>query len=259
MTGPVELACQTVGDEDRPPLIILHGFFASSRNWKSVAQRFAENFHVLLVDLRNHGDSPHAAEMDYPCMAEDLMWFLTRRGYTQVHVLGHSMGGKVAMWFALNYPKSLKKLIVADISPSRYEHSFTNTIQALKALPLGEIRNRRQAEEHLADVITESDYRQFLLQNLQLIDGQYRWRVDLDIFARTADNIVSFPIGKRQLSYSGEALFLGGEHSDYIIPQDVYRFFPKAEIKMLPNAGHWLHVQQPELFCRYVTTFLESS
>lgn len=253
---PVPLAYDEFGEPDNVPLVILHGFFASSRNWRQIARNLSERYHVLVPDLRNHGESPHSPVMDYPAMVADMRFFLDQRGIKQVNLLGHSMGGKAAMWFALNFPEYLERLIVADISPTQYRHSFDRTIHALQQLPLQSIVSRKQADALLAASIADNSYRQFLLQNLQLKDGQYQWRVDLDIFMQTADHIISFPDSDHLRPYLGSALFLGGESSDYIKADDVYRWFPYAQIKTIPGTGHWLHAQSPAQFCQEVDIFL---
>lgn len=253
---PLTLAFDEFGDCNAAPLVILHGFFASSRNWRTIAKMLAERYHVYVPDLRNHGASPHSSVMDYSAMAVDLKNFLDQHGIGKAHLLGHSMGGKVAMWFALNYPEAVERLVVADISPTRYQHSFEQTITALRAVPLQAIRNRKEAEAALSDSIADGSYRQFLLQNLQLKDGEYAWRVDLDIFRRTADNIVAFPEADKVLPYPKKVLFLGGGDSDYIREEDVYRWFPEARIKQIADTGHWLHVQAPRQFCEEVSVFL---
>jgi len=216
----------------------------------------SSNHCVYVVDMRNHGGSPHTQIMDYPSMASDLRYFLAQHEITHVNLLGHSMGGKTAMWFALNYPDSIHKLIVADISPSCYQHSFNNTIQALKDLPLHSISNRKQADDFLAESIEENSYRQFLLQNLQLKNGEYSWRVDLDLFYQSADNIIAFPDTRNLSPYQGNTLFLKGKNSAYIKAKDVFRLFPNAIIENIPDAAHWLHVQNPERFCQEVNSFL---
>ena len=127
----VKLAFDEFGDSKNPALIILHGFFASSRNWRQMAKRFADDFHVYVLDIRNHGLSPHDSEMDYPVMAEDLISFMDEYDIATTNLLGHSMGGKIAMWFALNYPQRIQNLVVADISPTSYQHDFDKTISAL--------------------------------------------------------------------------------------------------------------------------------
>ncbi len=252
----VELAFEELGDSNNRPLIILHGFFASSRNWRQIAQRLAARFHIYLPDIRNHGASPHDPLMNYPAMTADLLRFIDQRGLETVSLLGHSMGGKVAMWLALTNPDKVDKLIVADIAPVSYKHSFDNTVSALKALPLAEISNRKQAETLLATQIPELGYRQFLLQNLILKDGRYCWRIDLDIFQRMAPNIAAFPNADHLSPFTGKALFIAGADSDFIKPEDVKSLFPDAVLSSIANAGHWLHVQQPDMFTALVEDFL---
>jgi len=253
----VDLAFEELGSPDDAPLIILHGFFASSRNWRQVAEKLAARFHVYVLDMRNHGASPHHPIMDYPAMADDLLLFMESQGLTTASLLGHSMGGKVAMWFALNHPERMDKLIVADIAPVRYTHCFNNLIQALKALPLHEISNRKQAELLLVSAIPDLSYRQFLLQNLVLKDGAYCWRIDLDIFYRMAPNIIAFPDAELSAPYTGKTLFLKGEDSGYVKADEVSALFPDAMLSVIVNAGHWLHVQQPGVFTEQVEHFLQ--
>ena len=252
----VDLAFEELGSPDNAPLIILHGFFASSRNWRQVAEKLAAKFHVYVLDMRNHGASPHHPVMDYPSMAADLLQFMDARGLTTASLLGHSMGGKVAMWFALNHPERMDKLIVADIAPISYQHCFNNLIQALKALPLPEISNRKQAELLLASAIPEIGYRQFLLQNLVMKDGAYCWRVDLDIFYWTAPNIIAFPDVGQLAPFTGKVLFLVGGDSNYVKADYVSVLFPNASLSVIANAGHWLHVQQSGVFIERVEQFL---
>ncbi|MEC4750548.1 alpha/beta fold hydrolase [Methylomicrobium sp. Wu6] len=252
----LELAYSELGQPDAAPLIILHGFFASSRNWKFIAEKLAGSHRVFVLDLRNHGASPHHALMDYPVMAEDVRQFMMRRGLTRASLLGHSMGGKIAMWLALNYPNMVNKLIIADIAPVTYSHRFDETLSALKMLPLSSISNRKQAEEKLADAIPELSYRQFLLQNLMLRDGCYQWRVDLDIFERSAPTIAAFPDVGGRTPYRGLSLFIAGAESNFVKAETVLPLFPNAQLKALAGAGHWLHVQQPESFLAAVLDFL---
>ncbi|MDP1770929.1 MAG: alpha/beta fold hydrolase [Methylobacter sp.] len=252
----VELTFDEFGDPDNSPLIILHGFFASSRNWRQVAQKLAARFHVYVPDMRNHGVSEHHPLMDYPSMTADILQFIDERGLETVSLLGHSMGGKIAMWLALTSPNKVNKLIVADIAPVSYRHSFDNTVLALKALPLAELSNRKQAETLLAVAIPELSYRQFLLQNLILKDGKYCWRLDLDIFHRMAPNIAAFPKADHLAPFTGKALFIAGGNSDFVQLEDINSLFPDAAFSTIADAGHWLHVQQPDAFMARVEDFL---
>lgn len=252
----MQLAFEEFGDPDTSPLIILHGFFASSRNWRQVAQRLSARFHVYVPDMRNHGASPHHPLMDYPPMTADLLQFIDERGLETASLLGHSMGGKVAMWLALTAPDRVDKLIVADIAPVSYKHSFDNTVMALKELPLAELSNRKQAETLLATRIPELSYRQFLLQNLILKNGKYCWRLNLDIFQRTAHHIAAFPNADSVAPFSGKALFIAGGDSGFVKPDDINSLFPEAAFSTIADAGHWLHVQQPDVFTARVEDFL---
>jgi len=255
----LELAFEEFGNPDHAPLIILHGFFASSRNWRQVAEKLAVNFHVYVPDMRNHGASPHHPLMDYPVMARDLLLFMKRLDLKKAHLLGHSMGGKIAMWFALHYPDYADKLIIADIAPVSYTHSFDPLISALKTLPLAEISNRKQAETLLATTIPDLSYRQFLLQNLSLIEGAYHWRIDLHIFFRMAPHIIAFPDSSSLVPYKGQTLFIAGANSNYVKAADIKPLFPAATLSFIANAGHWLHVQQPALFIEQVAAFLQEN
>jgi len=252
----ISLAYESYGEENSEPLIILHGFFASSRNWRQMAKRLATHFHVYVPDLRNHGNSPHCPEMGYPEMVEDLRHFMSEHQLLTSHIIGHSMGGKVAMWWALNYPDQVRCLMVADISPVRYQHDFEQTIQALQHLPLEKIDNRRQADHYLAPAIDRLAYRQFLLQNLQLKDGKYCWRVDLAIFERAAPKIVSFPEINNQ-TFLGNSLFIMGEKSNFTRQEAINHYFPTAKITQLTGASHWLHIDAADAFYAEVVNFIK--
>ncbi len=260
MMQTVELAFEAFGEQHNgSPLLILHGFFASSRNWRSIARQLAGHRRVFVLDMRNHGDSPHDEQMDYPVMAADLLEFMERHRIFTADLLGHSMGGKIAMWFALNHPERVNKLIVADISPVSYVYNFDKTINALKDLPLHGISNRKQAEEWLAFAIPDINYRQFLLQNLLLQDGFYRWRINPEFFRKNAHYIVAFPETDKVKPYPKPVLFLGGEKSEYIHSHAIYRLFPKALITEIAGSGHWVHVDAPQLFCQGVSDWLEDA
>ncbi|MGR8931962.1 MAG: alpha/beta fold hydrolase [Gammaproteobacteria bacterium] len=254
----LELAYETYGNSSDCPVIILHGFLASSRNWRTVAKRLGESHHVYVLDMRNHGASPHHQRMDYPIMAHDLIEFLNTRGLQTAHLLGHSMGGKVAMCAALSYPERVESLVIADIAPVNYQHSFDPMIQALRRLPLKDLSSRKEAELFLAEAIPDLGFRQFLLQNLLLKEGEYYWRVNLDIIQKTAHHIVGFPDELVQ-PFADKALFVVGQHSDYVRSESVLKLFPNADIVEIKGAGHWLYVQAPDEFCKVVEDWLTST
>lgn len=257
----MNLHFEEYGQQENPKLVILHGFFASSRNWRQIAKKLAQDYHVYVPDLRNHGLSPHEAEMDYPIMAADVKAFIAEHNITKPHLLGHSMGGKVAMWLALNDPNTIHKLIVVDIAPVTYQHSFENIIQALLDLPLAEISNRKQAEDLLAESLPDLSFRQFILQNLILKEGEYCWRTDLAIFQKAAPAIIAFPNREGLPPFSGQSIFVTGEKSTHVKKQyydKIKTLFPEASIKIIANSGHWLHAEQPEQFLAVVNSFIGS-
>ncbi len=259
MSNTVKLHYQEFGQKNEPAIVILHGFFASSRNWRAIAKKLSESFHVYVPDLRNHGQSPHVQEMNYPAMAADVKSFLMEHKVKKACLLGHSMGGKVAMWAALKNPELIDKLIIVDIAPVSYRHSFENIIQALQNLPLSQINNRKQADQLLSESMPDTNFRQFLLQNLILKDGEYVWRIDLDVFKKAAPAIIAFPDIQNVNAFSGESLFLVGEKSTHVEKKHhevIFKLFPNAIIKTIADAGHWLHVEQPEHFLSILRSFL---
>ena len=251
----VNLAFENYGEPSSCPLLILHGFLASSRNWRTIAGKLASQHHVYVLDMRNHGTSPHAEKMDYPSMATDIMAFMDNQGIQRAHLLGHSMGGKVAMWFALHFPERVERLLVADIAPMNYCHSFDAMIHALRQLPLHRLAHRKHAEQLLAEAIPDLGFRQFLLQNLLLKDGQYYWRINLDIIQQNAHYIVGFP-ELMSKPYCRPVLFIAGERSNYIQAEKVLEVFPGAEFAEISGVGHWLYVEAPDAFCRLVLDWL---
>lgn len=251
----VDLAFETFGEPNGCPIIILHGFLASSRNWRTIAQKLAVTHRVYVLDMRNHGASPHVDSMDYPGMAEDVLAFMEKQELNKSYLLGHSMGGKVAMWFALHYPERVESLMVVDIAPVNYQHNFDAMLHALKRLPLAQLTNRKQAEQHLSSAIPDLAFRQFLLQNLLLEDGTYYWRINLDIIQNTAHNIVAFPEPHQQV-FDQPVLFITGGNSAYVDPDAVFVRFPRARIAEIPGTGHWLYVESPEAFYKLVIDWI---
>lgn len=245
-----------------PPLIILHGFLGMLDNWKTIGKKFAEKgFEVHLVDQRNHGKSFWSQDFSYEVMAEDLKRYLKHHNLSNVVLLGHSMGGKTAMEFAVSYPEQINALLVADISPRYYPPHHQEIIHALNQLPLDTLNSRSKAEEILSQYLDEAGVRQFLLKNLYWIDKErLGFRANLEVLGENLDEIGA-PITATGI-FSGPALFLLGEKSEYIGPQDVpiiKRHFPNAEFSTIPNSGHWLHAENPKAFLESSISFLNAA
>ena len=240
------------------PLVLLHGLFGSADNWFGVAPKLAEKFCVFALDLRNHGRSPHHAEMDYPLLAADVAEFFTARKINSAHVIGHSLGGKVAMQFALDFPARVRKLVVVDMAPRAYARAHDRIFAALLALDLPSFSTRPQIEEALAPEIPSLNLRRFLLKNLGRDSaGGFVWQMNLRGLAENYSRLgeVLEP-GRR---FSGPVLFLRGGRSDYINAADevaIHRQFPAAQLQTIAAANHWVHADAPEEFIRLVLDFL---
>ncbi|MDX5443151.1 MAG: alpha/beta fold hydrolase [Hymenobacteraceae bacterium] len=242
------------------PLMILHGLFGTLDNWQSMAKRFAEHYHVYLVDMRNHGRSGHSHDFDYNLMAEDLLEFVNDHQLEQPYVIGHSMGGKAAMKFALQNPDKVGKLIVVDISPKAYPVHHDQIIKGLQAVDLASLENRQQADEQLARYVAEDDVRLFLLKNLyRTEDGGFGWRVNLKAIDENID-LIGAAI-ESDTPFRNPALFIRGAKSKYIKLEDQYEYiehlFPNVEIETIQNAGHWVHAEAPDALYELVVKFLE--
>ena len=240
------------------PLVLLHGLFGSSDNWLGVAPRLAEKFHVFIPDLRNHGHSPHHAEMDYPLLAADVEKFFAAQKIESASVIGHSMGGKVAMQFALDFPARVKKLIVVDMAPRAYERRHDKIFAALLALDLKSSQTRSQMEEALAGEIPSLNLRRFLLKNLGRDEhGNFFWKMNLRGLSGNYSRLGEVLSAREP--FAKPTLFIRGGKSDYIAEADVveiHRLFPAAEIQTIATASHWVHADAPEEFVRLVLDFL---
>ena len=240
-----------------PALIILHGIFGSGENWLTVAKKFADQFRVFLPDQRNHGRSPHSDEFDYDVLAEDLLHFADSQHLDKFFLIGHSMGGKVAMQFAQKHPGRLHALVVADIAPRRYPPHHRTILEGMKAIDLEHFTSRNQADEAMARFIPETDVRQFLLKNLYRNDaGNFAWRLNLPVLEKAAETIGENP--DAAMPCPVPALFIRGGLSSYIRKEDeaeILRRFPSAEISTVEGAGHWVHAEKPEEFSEMVLKF----
>jgi esterase len=248
-----------LGDPTRPALCLMHGLFGSSSNWMGIVRRLDQDYRILVPDLRNHGRSPHADEMNYPVMVEDLMALLDSLELQSVSLLGHSMGGKVAMWSALSYPERVDKLIVADIAPVTYGNLFASIFTGLQGMPLQQLQNREEADSYLSEYVQDQGVRQYLLQNLVKPKQGWVWRFNLKVLKRAISMLSGFPeIG--QSVYPGDVLFIHGEKSDYVnsdAQKVIQQCFPHNRRRMIHGAGHWLYAEQPDLFSQALTNFLK--
>jgi pimeloyl-ACP methyl ester carboxylesterase len=241
-----------------PPVVLLHGLFGRSQNFGALTRRLAARFHVTALDLRNHGASPHAPGMSYTDMATDVLETLDARGIGQAALLGHSMGGKVAMVAALTQPERVSRLLVADIAPIAYRHANAQVASAMLSVPFAPGLTRAQADRHLTDAVPDPAVRGFLLQNLAFGTAP-AWRIGLPEIAAGMALIEGFPPLPNTARFAGPALFLRGARSDYVedaaLPV-IKALFPAASIETIPDAGHWLHADQPVAFAACVENFL---
>jgi len=245
-------------DSDRPPLLLAHGLFGSGRNLGGLARRLGQDRTVISVDMRNHGDSFHDPDHSYPALAGDLAEVIAARG-GRADVLGHSMGGKAAMMLALTRPDLLAHLVVLDIAPFAYGHSQTSHIDAMEAMDLRGLRLRSEADARLARHLADPGLRAFLLQSLDLRSDPPRWKFNLPALRDQMPLLVGWPPAPKG-RFSGPALFLVGENSDYCRPpqlQAIREYFPQAEIRAIPGAGHWLHADRPAETAEAVAAFLD--
>ena len=242
------------------PLLIIHGLLGSSGNWHSLSRSvFADSFHTFTLDMRNHGQSPHDSEMSYELMANDVVTFADDHQLERFHVLGHSMGGKVAMTLAAREPDRVKKLIVADIAPRSYPDHHSHLFRALMSLDLADIISRRDADARLMEDIASLPVRQFLLKNLAYgKDDGYVWRPNLDNIYHAYSEI-SGSADQIEGGFGGETLFISGGASGYITADDnerIRKLFPKATVATMDGVGHWLHAEAPQEFSQIVLDFL---
>jgi pimeloyl-ACP methyl ester carboxylesterase len=250
-----------------PPLIIIHGLYGSSDNWVSVGRELAKNFEVFLIDQRNHGRSPHSTDHNYQLLKEDLLEFMNKQSIEKAIIVGHSMGGKTAMFFAADYPERISHLIVVDISPRSYKStnsnqllSHTTIIRAMFNLDFYGITSRDEINEILAKSISEDRIRQFLLKNIKRSkNNEYSWSLNLKTIRNELPEIMD-GLDEDQSEIIGfPVLFIKGANSDYILDEDrkfIYQIFPFADIETIPKAGHWVHAEQPELFLQKVRSFI---
>ena len=241
-------------------VILMHGMFGSLSNLGNLARHLATHCRVISVDLRNHGDSPHESIMDIPSMANDVVELMDDLALSEASLVGHSLGGKVAMQVALNYPERVTKLVVADISPIAYSPRQDAALDALTQLSLANVLNRAEADALVAVHVPHAQTRAFLLKNLvRNTQGSYQLKLNMSaVEANYGTTLVAAPQG---LPYQGPSLFLKGENSAYIQTKHqpiISQLFPNSEILIIGGVGHWLHAEKPDEFNANVSEFINS-
>lgn len=239
-------------------LIIIHGFLGSLDNWQTLAIEFSRFFTVYTIDMRNHGKSPHTPQHSLNLMVSDLVDFFQFHQIKSSHVLGHSMGGKVAMQFAIDNPEKMDKLIVADIAPRKYKHGHELIFEALNAIDLKKVIRRKDAEEKMMHLVPDFGTRQFLLKNLTATEsGIYNWKMNLPVLEKDYEEVIT------AIKYDGiylkPVLFIRGSLSLYINSNDeieIQENFVNSKIETIQDAGHWLHAEKPKEFFELVINFL---
>ncbi len=246
--------------ETGPALILLHGLFGSSANWGSIARALAGRFRVVVPDLRNHGRSPHAAPMDYASMAEDLRGLIDRLGLQRPLVVGHSMGGKVAMRLALESPEQVAGIGVVDIAPVDYRHDFSAVFDGFEAVDLASLADRAEADRRVAAHVPDGAVRAFLLQNLVHEADGWRWRLNLPLLRESMAAITGFDV-PAGAPFDGPVHFIYGTRSHYV--QEAYRprildLFPQAVFCAVEGAGHWVYAERREAFMHCLDKLLSA-
>ncbi len=252
----MKLYYQTIGTGQ--PLVILHGLFGSSDNWRAVAKQLATQAQVITVDLRNHGHSPHSSEQTYALMVEDLAELFERLKLDKVDIIGHSMGGKVAMAFSQRYPQWLRRLVVVDIAPRQYDDEHSAIFRALLALDLSLYTSRNEVDDALKIALPNKTVRQFLLMNLAINGEQLSWRNNLQALYDNYSQLLVTVCEDETIMIP--SCFIRGGQSDYVGDEDedlIRTCFPYAELATIEQAGHWVHAEAPQQFLTKITEFLD--
>ena len=241
------------------PVIIIHGLFGSTANWRSFARKLAVTRPVIVVDLRNHGRSPHADSNTYVDMVADLIELCDQLAIDKAVFCGHSMGGKVGMLLAHKHPQRVERLLVLDIAPVKYQHSHAPFLQGLMNIDLSVLKSRSEADRALRNVITDTPTRLFLLQSLTGSPGNYKWRINIPVLYEFMETIMDFP--EQTTRFDAPTLFLHGELSNYVLQEHrakIEQMFSHPQFQSIEGAGHWLHAEQPDLVLLAVREFIDS-
>ena len=255
----LNLICETVGSG--PPLVLLHGLFGSSSNWRGIARHLASTHTVHSVDLRNHGASPWADSMDYAAMADDVLQVMDRLGLERPAVLGHSMGGKTAMALALRHPQRVDRLIVVDIAPVSYADTLTPFAEAMRGANVVAAATRAEVQARLLPAVPDPAVVPFLMQNLVVKNDHFDWRLNLMGISASMAQLCGFPSELLGARFAGRVAVIAGERSDYVTETDGVEFrpmFPRIAVEVIEDAGHWVHADQTEAFLACVRRALHA-
>ncbi|MFC3853871.1 alpha/beta fold hydrolase [Salinispirillum marinum] len=251
----MKLHYRTQGDGE--PVIIIHGLFGDGLNWGGVSRILKDHFRLILPDMRNHGRSPHNNDIRYTTMAADIAALMDDLNLPKAHIVGHSMGGKIAMTFALQHPERVSSLTVVDIAPKRYPIRHRDVFAGLLAVVEAKPQTRQDAEAILQEHIQTTDVRTFILKNLERTDQGFQWRINWQALYGHYEDLADFPVESGK--YTGPTQFLVGELSDYVSKEDqptITGLFPNAKGRIVGGTGHWLHAEKPELVAEWIRKFI---
>ncbi len=253
----LKLHSETQGDPNDPVIIILHGLFGSTSNWRTIGRSLSDSYYVNCLDLRNHGKSPWHDSMTYTEMADDVARFIMDHRLIKPNIIGHSMGGKTAMTLAQSDEVELGNIFIVDIAPVKYAHDHNDLVEAMNSISFDQVNSRKQVDNQLALTISEPAVRQFLMQNLNRDGDAYNWRINLNSIINNM--IYIFDYKWNNIVICEEIIFISGDQSHYITSEyysDIKRQFPNAIIESIEGAGHWLHAEKPSELLQIVNRHL---
>lgn len=249
---------KTQGQPTNSTIVIVHGLFGSLDNWQSLAKKWSESYYVLSVDVRNHGKSFHSDNMEFEALAKDLFILIQKEGIGKIHLLGHSMGGKIAMEFAIHYPEYLASLIVVDVAPYAYTPHHSDVFEMIKTTDLSKFTSRQEIETEIKKYLHQEDVVQFMMKNIRR-NGEnllFEWKFNAKVLDRDYLSLIQYIPHK---GFNGPTLFIGGERSKYISKETsihIFELYPEAKFEFVSNAGHWVHADNPTEFYNLVTQFI---
>jgi pimeloyl-ACP methyl ester carboxylesterase len=254
----MELNYKVFGDVGED-IIIIHGLLGSLDNFQTIAKQLSETYRVWLLDMRNHGRSFHSEEMNYEVMVEDVHEFMKSNQLAHAHLIGHSMGGKVAMNFALTYPELVNDLIIIDIGPKKYEGDHQVILKTMKDISLNDFSERSEIEEKISEKIHSQKIVQLMMKNLGRDQNTFFWKPNVEVILKNY-RLLMDTMPKHQI-FNGKTVFIKGENSEYIELdelEDFRKYFSEAQMMIVPNSGHWVHADQPEVFLQLLFKILNN-